>query len=248
MMWSSAANVAARSGRTTSRPRTGPCPGSRSHAFQAQRRSPPARKRRRTARRSGERQVDRAVRVVRHPAAPSGDLGAQHRADGAVDVAGSNTAPGRVHHSIAGADLDHGCPGPMQAVVLGDQVPARSPMSGHVRDRREVQPRGLRWSNRFAGIDHFGVSDGLVEGAEPQFGQFGSRTSSAMYSKNVGDELGACPAERTAQFRVLGRYPTGQVSRWQTRIMMQPITTSGRSRSRTPRRPEGPRSRRPGRS
>ena len=53
-----------------------------------------------------------------------------------------------------------------------------------------------------------------------------SRTSSAMYSKNVSTNSGLpLNLARRAGFCVA--IPTGQVSRWQTRIMMQPETTSG---------------------
>ena len=53
-----------------------------------------------------------------------------------------------------------------------------------------------------------------------------SRTSSAMYSKKVSTNSGLpLNLARSAGFCVA--MPTGQVSRWQTRIMMQPDTTSG---------------------
>ena len=53
-----------------------------------------------------------------------------------------------------------------------------------------------------------------------------SRTSSAMYSKKVSTNSGLpLNLARSAGFWVA--IPTGQVSRWQTRIMMQPDTTSG---------------------
>ncbi len=53
-----------------------------------------------------------------------------------------------------------------------------------------------------------------------------SRTSSAMYSKNVSTNSGL-PANRARSSGFWVAMPTGQVSRWQTRIMMQPDTTSG---------------------
>ena len=53
-----------------------------------------------------------------------------------------------------------------------------------------------------------------------------SRTSSAMYSKKVWTNSGLpLNLARSSGFWVA--MPTGQVSRWQTRIMMQPETTSG---------------------
>ena len=53
-----------------------------------------------------------------------------------------------------------------------------------------------------------------------------SRTSSAMNSKKLTTNSGL-PVNfvRSSWFWVAT--PTGQVSRWQTRIMMQPLTTSG---------------------
>ncbi len=53
-----------------------------------------------------------------------------------------------------------------------------------------------------------------------------SRTSSAMNSKNVSTNSG-CPVKRARSSGFWVATPTGQVSRWQTRIMMQPDTTSG---------------------
>ena len=48
-----------------------------------------------------------------------------------------------------------------------------------------------------------------------------SRTSSAMYSKNVSTNSGL-PLNRSRSTGFCVATPTGQVSRWQTRIMMQP--------------------------
>src|SRR6476469_4159220 len=53
-----------------------------------------------------------------------------------------------------------------------------------------------------------------------------SRTSSAMYSKKVSTNSGL-PEKRARSSGFWVAMPTGQVSRWQTRIMMQPLTTSG---------------------
>ncbi len=53
-----------------------------------------------------------------------------------------------------------------------------------------------------------------------------SRTSSAMNSKKCSTNSGL-PAKRLRSSGFWVAMPTGQVSRWQTRIMMQPDTTSG---------------------
>ena len=53
-----------------------------------------------------------------------------------------------------------------------------------------------------------------------------SRTSWAMYSKKFTTNSGR-PPKRLRSSRFWVATPTGQVSRWQTRIMMQPDTTSG---------------------
>ena len=53
-----------------------------------------------------------------------------------------------------------------------------------------------------------------------------SRTSSAMYSKKLTTNS-ALPVKRSRSTGFCVATPTGQVSRWQTRIMMQPETTSG---------------------
>ena len=47
-----------------------------------------------------------------------------------------------------------------------------------------------------------------------------------MYSKNVSTNSGL-PLKRARSSGFCVATPTGQVSRWQTRIMMQPLTTSG---------------------
>ena len=53
-----------------------------------------------------------------------------------------------------------------------------------------------------------------------------SRTSSAMNLKKL-TTCSALPANFSRSLGFCVAMPTGQVSRWQTRIMMQPITTSG---------------------
>jgi hypothetical protein len=53
-----------------------------------------------------------------------------------------------------------------------------------------------------------------------------SRTSWATYSKKV-TTYSALPEYLSRSSRRWVATPTGQVSRWQTRIMMQPETTSG---------------------
>ncbi len=53
-----------------------------------------------------------------------------------------------------------------------------------------------------------------------------SRTSSAMNRKKL-TTCSAWPANFSRSFGFCVAMPTGQVSRWQTRIMMQPMTTSG---------------------
>ena len=53
-----------------------------------------------------------------------------------------------------------------------------------------------------------------------------SRTSSAMYSKKVTTNSGL-PLKRLRSSGFWVATPTGQVSRWQTRIITQPDTTSG---------------------
>ncbi len=53
-----------------------------------------------------------------------------------------------------------------------------------------------------------------------------SRTSSAMNMKKFSTNSGL-PLNRSRSTGFCVATPTGQVSRWQTRIMMQPDTTSG---------------------
>ncbi len=53
-----------------------------------------------------------------------------------------------------------------------------------------------------------------------------SRTSSAMYSKKVCTNSGL-PVNRARSSGFWVAMPTGQVSRWQTRIITQPLTTRG---------------------
>ena len=161
-----------------------------------------------------------------------GDLVAEHRADGAVDVADRQVdrrpaAPSVERRLGQGDQLV--VEGALEAVVLRAGAvagPARTASSGWWRigvrsrplrlpvvdGRRGCRaPRRGRWPRRGCGSRAAASS---------------SRTSSAMYSKKFSTNSGL-PVNRSRSSGFCVATPTGQVSRWQTRIMMQPDTTSG---------------------
>ena len=161
-----------------------------------------------------------------------GDLGAEHGADGAVDVA---DRPARLDRrrrcSSAGRHASMSCvvEGPLEAVVLGPDLAQRGgAVARRVRaeERREVEAGGLPV------LDGAGRRRAVDAGRPPRRASgtrataSSSRTSSAMYSKNVSTNSGL-PVNRLRSSGFWVAMPTGQVSRWQTRIITQPETTSG---------------------
>ena len=90
------------------------------------------------------------------------------------------------------------------------EVQARRPSSGRPRGRCRAPRRG-----RSPPAGCGSPSDARI-----------SRTSWAMYSKKVTTNSALPEYFSRSSLRCVAT-PTGQVSRWQTRIMMQPDTTSG---------------------
>ncbi len=70
------------------------------------------------------------------------------------------------------------------------------------------------------------MADGLLRACGSPSSASSSRTSSAMNSMKFSTNSGL-PEKRARSSGFWVAMPTGQVSRWQTRIMMQPDTTSG---------------------
>ena len=74
-------------------------------------------------------------------------------------------------------------------------------------------------------VDHFGVADRLSQRVESQFGK--------VFPDFLGDEpeegleVFGVPEYRLRSSGFWVAIPAGQVSRWQTRIITQPDTTSG---------------------
>ena len=99
-------------------------------------------------------------------------------------------------------------------------------MARPVEDRREVQARAPSSGRPPARTSSRSTRPIISSIVRKPSSAISSRTSSAMKRKKVVTNSGA-PAKR---FRSSGSWvamPTGQVLRWQTRIMTQPITTSG---------------------
>ena len=102
-------------------------------------------------------------------------------------------------------------------------VPSGS--SGTCRTGVRSRPPAFQWSTAFAtsSISAWPTASSMLR--KPSAARC-SRTSSAMYSKKLTTNSGL-PVNRSRSTGFCVATPTGQVSRWQTRIMMQPDTTSG---------------------
>ena len=130
--------------------------------------------------RTGEGQVDGAVGQPLAPVA-LGDLVAEDRADGAVDVADLELGP----HRLAALEGRLGDPDQLvverlvEAVVLllgavEVLVVELAELTGAgrlVEDRRQVEPGGLPVVHRLAHVERVDPADRLVERAEAELGQ-----------------------------------------------------------------------------
>ena len=141
-------------------------------------------------------------------AVPPGDLGAEHRADGAVDVAHRRRrcAPAGRRSSASAAraisSLSSAFSSPWSCAV--DPAARRAlGQVGHVQDRREVEPAGLPVLDRARGVERLGVADRLVEAAEAERGQVLAHLLGDVGEERL-DEL-RLAGELLAQLGVLGR-------------------------------------------
>ncbi len=155
---------------------------------------------------AGEGDVDRPGGQAVGAVAP-GDLVAEHRPDGAVDVAHGHAAAhqlavlegvGRHGDQVVVERLG-------QAVVLLGGAVARGALGqvGDVQDRREVEAGGLPVLDGRAGVEHLGVADRLLERAEAEPGQVLAHLLGDELEE-VDDELGLA-GEPLPQIGVLGR-------------------------------------------
>ena len=93
---------------------------------------------------------------------------------------------------------------------------------GHLQDRRRGRGRrAFQWSIAARRVEHLGVADRLRDACGSRARPGCSRTSSAMNSKKLTTNSGL-PVNRSRSSGFWVATPTGQVSRWQTRIMTQP--------------------------
>ena len=99
------------------------------------------------------------------------------------------------------------------------------PTCGRWRIAEKSSPRAFQWSTavRTSRRSERPIISAMVR--KPRLAMC-SRTSSAMKRKNVSTNSGL-PVNFARSFGSWVAMPTGQVLRWQTRIMMQPMTTSG---------------------
>ncbi len=154
------------------------------------------------------REVDGDGVVGQAVAAPAlRELGAEHGADGAVDVAIGSSISTRSPRSSAGpAGGDELLVERLvEAVVLRlgvEQVLALVGVLGHGEDRREVEAVGLPVVDRLAGVEHLGVADRLGDRAEAERGQVLAHLLGDELEE-VDDEL-RLAGEALAQLGVLG--------------------------------------------
>ena len=103
---------------------------------------------------------------------------------------------------------------------------ARRRRSGHREQRPQVDARAFQCSHRRVGLEQLGPADEVLEAATPS-AAISRRASSATHEQVVDHVLGRAREARAAARDPAWRSPTGQVFRWQTRIMMQPVAISG---------------------
>ena len=186
----------------------------------------------RLAGRAGERDVDGVVGQALRAVAP-GDLRAEQGADGAVDVAHRQLQPHRVGVLERALGELRSASGRAPGRARGPDRAARRRWSssapcasvGTAKIGVRSRPLLFQCATPLGGVEHLGVADGLVDAAEAQLGQvlpdvLGDEPEEVLHELRLA-------VEARPQFGVLGRDADGQVSRWQTRIMMQPDTTSG---------------------
>ena len=184
-----------------------------------------------------------------------GDLVAEHRADGAVDVADRqlDLAPAAPCSSAGGGVLDElRCRArrsrPWSCVPGAVAGPARSGVSGWWRIGVRSRPLAFQWSTASRGVEHLDVADRLGRATGSPSAARSSRTSSAMYSKKVTTNSGL-PVNRWPQLRVLrGDADRAGVEVADAHHDAAATRRAARWRSRTPRRRAARRSRRRGRS
>ena len=154
-----------------------------------------------------------------------GDLGPEQRPDGAVDVAdgyGNLHRGGVVQGGLAGLD-QHPVQRLVEPVVLGlHAVAGLAGRHGEARPGwgRGPGPAAFQWPTAPLTSISSGWPMTSSRDRKPRDAS-SSRTSSAMYSKKLTTNSGR-PENRLRSSGFWVAMPTGQVSRWQTRIMMQP--------------------------
>ena len=101
-------------------------------------------------------------------------------------------------------------------LAAGTAARRASRQLGNVQQRREVEAGRLPVLDRGGGLQQLGVADRLVQRAEPELGQ--------VLADLLGQELEEVdhelrlPGKALPQLGFWVAIPTGQVSRWQTRI------------------------------
>ena len=167
--------------------------------------------------------------VVGQPGAalPARHLAAEHRADGAVHVAdraarsctGWPVLEGRLRQRVDQLLVER----LVEAVILRSVLEQRLARTGsrHREDRREVEARAPSSARRPRGVSStsaWPIASAIER--KPSAARC-SRTSSAMNSKKLTTNSGL-PVKRLRSSGFCVATPTGQVSRWQTRIITQP--------------------------
>ena len=118
--------------------------------------------------------------------------------------------------------------GLVEAVVLvGDPVADGALRRlGCRQDRGQVEARRLPVVDGRRGVEQVDPADGLLDASAGR-ARPGTRAPPRRCTRRRSRRTRACPVKRLRSTGFWVAIPTGQVSRWQTRIMMQPDTTSG---------------------
>ena len=156
-----------------------------------------------------------------------GDLVAEHRADGAVDVADRRTRArhrGAVVDGVAGGGDELVVEGLLEAVVLARPCggcPSRRGCRTSARIGLRSRPEAFQWLIGLGGVEVPDLADRPPRCCGSR-ARRGARAPPRRCTRRRSRRTPGCPEKRARSSGFWVAMPTGQVSRWQTRIRMQP--------------------------